>query len=231
MPWTWLYHLHHCLYFLHRHHRHRHLHLLYRLWIVWWTREVESTTSPTSRPYGGLARWIPPLLPPPPPPPPPPPLPSQRPLDHMVDPRGGVHRLHHLPIRLACLYHLHHHLWIVRQTCEVESTASATFSSDPPASTTSTTTSGSWSPPPPLPSYLTHLPPPPPPPPLDRAADSQGGVHYLLVCLTRLRIVTMELGESTFLESMDGSFQLMVEPDLPLEDVSINLMKRTYNKA
>lgn len=29
---------------------------------------------------------------------------------------------------------------------------------------------------------------------------------------------------------MDASFQLTVEPDVPLEDVSINLTKRTYNE-
>ncbi|KAH7874578.1 uncharacterized protein C8R40DRAFT_1171196 [Lentinula edodes] len=180
------------------------------------TREVESTASttcPSDSPAsttsittsgwcGRLARWSPPpplpahptRLPLPPPPPP---------LDGAADSQGGVHRLHSLPIRLACLYHLHHHLWIVRQTRKVESTASTTFS----------TSSGSggglarWSPPPPLLSYSTRLPLPPPPPPLDHVADSRGGVHYLLICLTRLRIVTMELGESTFLESMDAQLQ------------------------
>ncbi|KAJ3910912.1 hypothetical protein F5877DRAFT_86778 [Lentinula edodes] len=99
-----------------------------------------------------------------------------------ADSRGGVHCLHYLPIRLACLYHLHHHLWMVRQTREVESTASTPCPSDSPASTTSTTTSGScgrlarWSPP----------PLPPSPPLLDRAVDSQGGVHHLRYFLIRL---------------------------------------------
>ncbi|KAJ3804101.1 hypothetical protein F5876DRAFT_70914 [Lentinula aff. lateritia] len=54
----------------------------------------------------------------------------------MVDSQGGVHRFYHLHLHLHLLYHLNG-LWIIWWTCEVESTASTTFSSNSPASTTS----------------------------------------------------------------------------------------------
>ncbi|KAJ3845915.1 hypothetical protein EV368DRAFT_89889 [Lentinula lateritia] len=139
---------------------------------------ASTTSTTTSGSCGRLARWSPP-----------PPLPSHLtrlplpppppPLDCAVDSQGRVHRL----------YHLLHLFWIVRWTREMESTTSATFLFDSPASTTSTTSSGScgrlarWSP---LPPRLSH-------PPSDRTAESRG--------------VTMELGESTFLELMDAHLQ------------------------
>ncbi|KAH7874718.1 RNA recognition motif 2-domain-containing protein [Lentinula edodes] len=64
---------------------------------------------------------------------------------------------------------------------------------------------------------------------VDQATNEIGRKRLTGTFLT-MDQVTIELGESTFLESMDASFQLTVEPDVPLEDVSINLTKRTYNE-